>query len=264
MPRPAKVAEVGHYAFLPEQGVKRLEIERVNLVERCALARRAYHLALVVDRQSESIQVAGYRRELPDVAFFPGGGLVLEHLRARAARVVPRRILRTPGSFTPIIDLVGYAVVASQRWKRGHDAVFPQERGTGVVEEGNPKGFEAAKILAIRIWGGSLRFPDGLAPFIDTKRDAVQPPEPGCADLYLQSFVPEGRTKCAIGAGRPATYDTVIGDGVWLADAHKAEISYRITWWLRLCLCYSQCGEQAVHGNQSDDDRFHVFSPFQV
>jgi hypothetical protein len=63
MSRSAEATEVSHGAFLPEQGVKSLEIGQGIRAEGCAIARRANNITVVVDPEGNSVGVAAERRE---------------------------------------------------------------------------------------------------------------------------------------------------------------------------------------------------------
>ena len=62
VPRPAEVAQVGNRAGLPKQGVERLEIDKRGRVEGCAFARSSGNVAVAVDPERDSIQIARVRR----------------------------------------------------------------------------------------------------------------------------------------------------------------------------------------------------------
>ena len=133
--------------------------------------------------------------------------LKLGHWAAWVLRIV----LRIPDHFASIVDHVGGAVGASQRRQLGHHAVLPQERETCSSGGGKPIRGEAAKVLVIR--NGSLSLTHGLAPFVDAERYTVRSSESRCADVHLQSLVPEDGLHFGVD-GRPAAYQTIIGNKV--------------------------------------------------
>jgi len=208
-----------------------VEIGQVPIhVESCACARGADHLAVVVNREGNSVRVA-VGREFVDAALFPDDRLKLEHLGGWASQVL-RGILRRPGHFAAIVDLVGRTVVASQRGERSHDAVLPHKSQTCIGGRGKPHGFETAEVFPLRVCSGGFSLTHDLAPFIDPKRNTVRPSESGCAKVDLQSPGPEDGVHCAARNGRRATDQAIIPDYEWLSrrPAHRAQVCDGVAW----------------------------------
>ena len=225
VPRTSETAQVDGLAVFPEQGVQRLEIGKPNGVKGGAYAGSASRVARIVDGVSVAVRVVGIRGEFVDICIAPNHGLELEFLRTggRACRV-RRAVLCHPGHFTWAVDLVGLAVVASQRRKGRHDAVLPHECKTGSAGRSQAQRREAAKILAARVRTVGLGFTHGLPIRVHAVRLAVLSFESGLTKIHLPALIPKPGMN-DVSDLRRADDPAVVADGERLpVRAHHAEI----------------------------------------
>src|SRR5437870_11575903 len=176
--RAAKVAEVNHstvWALWPEHST--------NNISSYATA-RADRLALVVDCVRERVRVAGKRRELLDLAFFPDRSLNLQ--KEERARVW-RGSLCSPHYLTLAVYPEGLAVVTAKQRQGCHQTLLPNERET------DKKVPVTANVLSIRIWSGSLGVARNLATSVDRDTYADQPSE--SAEVSNCAFLPKKRIR---------------------------------------------------------------------
>ena len=103
----------------------------------------------------------------------------------------PACLLRHPDGLARAVDLVGNAVVASQRRKRTHDAVLPHESKTGRAGRRQAKCRETAKVLGLRVRIVGLCFTHSLPPRVHAKRLAIRTLESGRAQIYRLALVPK-------------------------------------------------------------------------
>src|SRR5439155_27246176 len=96
-----------------------------------AVARLTDSLALIVDRNSESIWVARKCREFVDgLAFLPDHRLIVDYLDRFYAGWVGRSILGYSHHLASVVDLKRLAVTTTKDPKGGHSDVLRQERDT--------------------------------------------------------------------------------------------------------------------------------------
>ena len=176
----------------------RLQTEKGERVVFRAIARGAYCLAPVIDREDDSILVLSDSRQCVYSAIAPDGRLELKYLRGGAVGIVIAGGLGLTAYFATVVDCVSDGIVAAQGRQRDHLEVLPEERSARIGCRA-PQRIEAAKVFSKRIYCGSVRLPHNLPPLVYAEPNTITAPQRMLADVKFEALIPKEGMLFALG-----------------------------------------------------------------